>query len=254
MKRVFHILCIAFSGNLLIGANAPPPGIKISNQDRSELNNGAKSLIEKIHTLKNEPLIEDIIIFYNAVRYALDDDMFYKKEDVRSAHKLLKLGQKRASQLKAGKHPWTAAKGLVVRGYRSRLDDSVIPYGVDVPDNYNSSKRDRLRLDIWLHGRNNILSEIRFLTERLKRPSQFRPENTIVLHPYGRFCNAYKFAGEIDVLESLDHVKTQYPIDALRMSMRGFSMRGAGAWHLGAHYAGLWASVSPGAGFVDTAI
>ena len=254
MKRVFHILCIAFSGNLLIGANAPPPGIKISNQDRSELNNGAKSLIGKIHTLKNEPLIEDIIIFYNAVRYALDDDMFYKKEDVRSAHKLLELGQKRANQLKAGKHPWTSAKGLVVRGYRSRLDDSVIPYGVDVPDNYNSSKRGRLRLDIWLHGRNNILSEVRFLTERLKRPSQFRPENTIVLHPYGRFCNAYKFAGEIDVLESLDHVKTQYPIDTLRISMRGFSMGGAGAWHLGAHYAGLWASVSPGAGFVDTAI
>lgn len=78
--------------------------------------------------------------------------------------------------------------------------------------------------------------------------------DTIVLHPYGRFCNAYKFAGEVDVMEALAHVKSQYRIDNERVAMRGFSMGGAGAWHLGAHYAGEWAAVAPGAGFVDTAV
>jgi len=237
-----------------LGAKAPAPGIVIANEDREALNQEAKSLEAKIDTLNNHRLLPDVIIFHNAVRYALDDRMFYTKEDIQSAHNLLELGHERADKLATGKHPWTNDAGLIVRGYRSRLDDSVIPYGVDVPENFNPNRRGQLRLDIWLHGRNNILSEVRFLTERLKRPSQFRTPNTIVLHPYGRFCNAYKFAGEVDVLESLDHVKTQYPIDDLRITMRGFSMGGAGAWHLGAHYAGQWAAVAPGAGFVDTAI
>jgi len=237
-----------------LGAKAPAPGITISDKERLSLYGRAKTLKAKIDTLDNHPLLPDVIIFHNAVRYAIDDNMFYKVEDVKSAHRLLEMGHERSDQLKAGKHPWTTPTGLVVRGYRSRLDDSVIPYGVDVPENFTPNRRPQLRLDIWMHGRNNILSEVRFLTERLKRPSQFRPPNTIILHPYGRFCNAYKFAGEVDVLESLDHVKTQYPIDGLRISMRGFSMGGAGAWHLGGHYAGQWAAVSPGAGFVDTAI
>ena len=124
---------------------------------------------------------------------------------------------------------------------------------VDIPSELSHQIHKNMRLDIWLHGRNNTLSEIRFLTERLKKTSQFRPQDTIVLHPYGRFCNAYKFAGEKDVMESLHHVKSQYSIDNKRIELRAFSMGGAGAWHLGAHYADQWAAVAPGAGFVDTA-
>ena len=30
-------------------------------------------------------------------------------------------------------------------------------------------------------------------------------------------------------------------------------MGGASAWHIGAHYAGLWAAVAPGAGFAESA-
>ena len=36
------------------------------------------------------------------------------------------------------------------------------------------------------------------------------------------------------------------------MLVRGFSMGGAAAWHFGAHFAGLWAAVAPGAGFTET--
>jgi|CXWL01.1.fsa_nt_gi hypothetical protein len=37
------------------------------------------------------------------------------------------------------------------------------------------------------------------------------------------------------------------------MVLIGFSMGGAGAWHLGAHYASHQVAISPGAGFTDTA-
>jgi hypothetical protein len=41
-------------------------------------------------------------------------------------------------------------------------------------------------------------------------------------------------------------------LDASRGVLRGFSMGGAGAWHLGLHHPGQWCAVSPGAGFVTT--
>ena len=250
--RNFCLALVLFTISLP-AAKAPQAGISITHHDRLTLNAELKSLQVKIDEIGEHALLPDIIIFHNAVHYALDDNMFYKPEDVPNAKHLLSLGHRRADQLKAGKHPWTKETGLVVRGYKSTLDDSVIPYGLDIPSELSHQIHKNMRLDIWLHGRNNTLSEIRFLTERLKKTSQFRPQDTIVLHPYGRFCNAYKFAGEKDVMESLHHVKSQYSIDNKRIALRGFSMGGAGAWHLGAHYADQWAAVAPGAGFVDTA-
>ena len=254
MRRFFVFLLTA--PFLTIAASAPPTGILISKNDRAELNAAAEKLKRGIDDYegRKHALLPDIIIFYNAVRYALDDNMFYQAKDVASARKLLAIGKERLAQLRLGKHPWTTATGLVPRGYRSQLDDSVIPYGVEVPTNFNPRVHKKWRLDVWLRGRNNKLSEVRFLTERLNWKSPFTPKDTIVLHPYGRFCNAFKFAGEVDVMEALRHVQTQYLIDRHRITMRGFSMGGAGAWHLGAHHAGRWAAVSPGAGFVETAV
>jgi len=73
-----------------------------------------------------------------------------------------------------------------------------------------------------------------------------------VLQLYGRFCNASKFAGEADFFEAMDWVKARYAVDTDRIVIRGFSMGGAASWHLGAHYAGRWAAVAPGAGFAET--
>jgi dienelactone hydrolase len=64
----------------------------------------------------------------------------------------------------------------------------------------------------------------------------------------------FKSAGEIDVLEAIEHVKSQYKIDDKRIVLMGFSMGGAGTWHVGAHYADRWVAMSPGAGFAETAL
>ena len=74
-----------------------------------------------------------------------------------------------------------------------------------------------------------------------------------MLHPFGRHCLGYKSAGERDVWEAIEQVKSEYKIDPRRIVLMGFSMGGAGAWHLGAHYADQFAAVSPGAGFAETA-
>ena len=246
----------------------PPPGIHIPDADRRELEAGAESLAREIESLraalKDKPalteLLPDVQIFQKAVDWALRCDEFYKSNEVRIAHGLLAAGVARAVQLRNGETPWTGATGLVVRGFTSRLDGSVQPYGLIVPAAFVGealepvapAHRSVYRLDIWLHGRDDHLSELKFISDRQKSYGEFAPSNTFVLHPYGRYCNAFKFAGEVDVLEALEQVTKHYPIDTNRIVLRGFSMGGAGAWHLGVHHAGQWAVVAPGAGFAST--
>lgn len=198
--------------------------------------------------------LPDVQVYHNAVRYALEDDLFYKTNDFAIARKLLNEGEARARSLREGSAPWNAATSLVVRGYVSKIDGSIQPYGLIVPASYKPDDAKPHRLDFWFHGRGDKLSELEFISEREKNPGEFTPPDTFVLHPYGRYCNAYKFAGEVDVFEALADVERHYPIDTNRISVRGFSMGGAATWHLAAHHAGLWAAASPGAGFVETQI
>ncbi|HEY9249461.1 MAG TPA: prolyl oligopeptidase family serine peptidase, partial [Rariglobus sp.] len=173
--------------------------------------------------------------------------------DIAKARTLLQRGEERATQLLEGKAPWTTATGLVVRGYVSKLDKSIQPYGLVIPASYSPTTAHRWRLDTWFMGRTESNSEVNFITLRERDRGQFTPPDTIVLHPYGRFCNANKMAGEIDFFEALDAVKRNYAIDENRMLIRGFSMGGASVWQFGTHFAGLWAAIQPGAGFSESA-
>ena len=149
--RNFCLALVLFTISLP-AAKAPQAGISITPHDRLTLNAELKSLQVKIDEIGEHALLPDIIIFHNAVHYALDDNMFYKPEDAPNAKHLLSLGHQRADQLKAGKHPWTKETGLVVRGYKSTLDDSVIPYGLDIPAEGFLLTNKKEGLDIWVHG------------------------------------------------------------------------------------------------------
>jgi dienelactone hydrolase len=230
----------------------PPPGVAVSEADQKELKAGIERLSGLIAGLGNHALLPDVIIFRDAARFALENNEFFRPDEPAKAKALLAEGVNRAEALRNGEAPWTRATGLVVRGYVSKLDGSVQPYGLVVPPSYDPRLPRSWRLDAWFHGRAEQLSEVNFLSERMSRPGEFTPRDAIVLHLYGRYCNANKFAGEIDLFEALDAVKKQYRIDDNRIVMRGFSMGGAAAWHIGAHYAGLWAAVAPGAGFSES--
>ncbi|MBL8993245.1 MAG: prolyl oligopeptidase family serine peptidase, partial [Spirochaetia bacterium] len=122
------------------------------------------------------------------------------------------------------------------------------------PDDFQIGEKKKRRLDLWLHGRDDKLTELSFIAGRQKSAGEFTPPGGIVLHLYGRFCNANKFAGEVDVLEALDHVTNHYAIDPDKIIVRGFSMGGASCWHLAVHHPDLWAAAAPGAGFTETPI
>jgi len=239
----------------------PPPGIKIPDADRAALEAGVAELSQDIESLRTElkskpallDLVPDVQVYHKAVDWSLRYDEFYKTNEAQVARKLLEQGKERARALRDGQAPWTTATGLVVRGYRSKIDGSVQPYGLVVPESFRTATKHRFRLDSWFHGRGENLTELAFINERQRSPGEFTPPNAFVLHLYGRYCNANKFAGEVDLFEALEHVRRNYPIDESRLVVRGFSMGGAACWQFASHYAGLWAAAAPGAGFSETA-
>jgi pimeloyl-ACP methyl ester carboxylesterase len=182
----------------------------------------------------------------------LEYQEFFDLKEIPAGKALLKQGHERADQLLAGDAPWTRKTGVVVRGYISRIDRTVQPYGLVIPDSYKFDGTEKHRLDFWFHGRGENLSEVNFLNDRSKNTGPISPANTIVLHPYGRYCNANKLAGEIDSFEALDAVKKQYRVDPDRVAVRGFSMGGAACWQFAVHYPDQWFAANPGAGFSET--
>lgn len=208
--------------------------------------------LQKSKSSATRDLLPDVMIFERAVRCALDYNEFFSPKDIDAADEQLKEGISRADQLLAGTPEWPERSGLVVRGYISRIDQTVQPYGLVVPKSYAFNQSVPTRCDIWFHGRGETLSEVNFLRDRMKNPGRYTPEHTIVLHPYGRYSNAFKFAGEVDVLEALEDVQRRYRIDEDRVSVRGFSMGGAACWQFAVHYADRWFAANPGAGFSET--
>jgi hypothetical protein len=239
----------------------PPPGAKIADADRAALKTGLTELESAIAELRKTlkpghlDLLPDVEIFHKAVRYAVEYDELYvekSRDDVKTAKSLLKQGLERARQLQAGQPTWTDQTGLVVRGYRSKIDSSVQPYGVVVPENWTKKTPYRWRGDLWWHGRGETLTELNFIEQRQRNPGEFAPANSIVIHPYGRFCNANKFAGETDTFEVIEHAIKNYHIDPDRLVARGFSMGGAACWQFATHHPTFWIAAAPGAGFAET--
>jgi len=235
----------------------PPPGVEVPEADAKALTQGLSELRAAIDAAvkaqaknpKLADLLPDVEIFYKAVDWALKYKEVHKLTEVKAAQEALAEGKLRAAQLKDGKSPWTTQKGLVVRGYRSKIDGSVQPYGMVIPESYSGAAT---RLDVWCHGRGETLSELGFIDQRRKQTGNVAPANAMVIHPYGRYCCANKFAGEMDLLEAIEHAKKFYTIDEDRVVMRGFSMGGAAAWQFGVNYTDKWCAVNPGAGFAET--
>jgi predicted peptidase len=263
MRILPLILLALYSGLSAQTALNPPPGIPIPDDVRERLETETAELKQRIDSLQEHyktnatmgVLVDDIIVYYNAVHYALVHNQFYsdkKKDEFEIAFEQLETGRQRAAALEQAEAPWTRQKGLVARGYRSKIDDSVQPYGLVIPESYDFDSP--ARLDIWYHGRGNTLSELKFIDQRENDVGKLVTDQAIVLHPFGRYCNANKFAGEVDTFEALEHVQDHYPINPDRVTVRGFSMGGAAVWQMATHHADQWSAAAPGAGFAESAV
>ena len=233
-----------------IERSLPPLGIEIAEADRKRWLSEVESIEGQAAKLTAEK-IADVTVLTKACRLAIEFRELYQAKDAAKVDRLLKLAQERLKQLQSGAIDWSKDTARQVRGFTSAVDGSAQPLGLVLADGWATSKKP-LPLYVWLHGRGDKSTDLHFICERLDKNGEVVPTNAIVVHPFGRQCVGYKSAGETDVIEAIDFVCQNYPVDKQRIVLMGFSMGGAGVWHLAAHYADRFVAASPGAGFAET--
>ncbi len=195
----------------------------------------------------------DIAIYARALKMGLDLKEYEVKGGSLRLAKVADLGMARAQRKSSGQ--WAPRGQFENRAYLSRVDQSIQPYSVRFPKEYDQSTSP-WPVEVVLHGRSDGLTEALFLIQHEgAKPAE---EKAVILEVFGRGNNAYRFAGETDVFEALEdlfrreNAKGATKLDRNRVLLRGFSMGGAGTWHLGLHHADRFYALQPGAGFTKT--
>jgi hypothetical protein len=241
-----------------------PPTLKVDPATIQAIEEKSADLRTRIAALRRkgtpDGILCDVEIFQTAADKIVKHGEFFNKDSAAKTLDVLDKGEARAKQLADGKAPWTDVVGRsVVRGFRSRVDGTVQPYAVSLPASFSKDPKDgkKWRTDVVLHGRNSSITEVGFLASFNDRSVGDR--GYVQIDIFGRGNNAYRWAGETDVLEAIGHffgslqgTGTEKRIDPARVVLRGFSMGGAGSWHLGLHFPDHWCVVGPGAGFSTT--
>ena len=143
--------------------------------------------------------------------------------------------------VRAGRNPFAGRKGVILKAYRSELDDSLQPYSIAIPPGYSPDTPASLVFNLHGHG--------------WYRPFQGHPARripgAIVVSPHGRGSMDYMFVAENDFLHVLRDVERDYRIDHGRIYLTGHSMGGTGSWNLAARFPDRIAAIAPNASNAD---
>jgi len=146
------------------------------------------------------------------------------------------------SRLRAGGEPFADKRGTFLLAYRSRLDDGLEPYFLDIPYSYDSSRA--WPLVVQLHGLVGI-------GEPHQQAIPAHREDCLTLAPHGKGSIDYKWVAEQEVLRAIEEVSEAYAIDPERVYLQGHSMGATGAWGLAGHFPDRFAAISVSAGNTD---
>jgi len=241
---------------------APPPP---DADALKELSGQARKLERQIAILRSQgvgdPFLAGVQVYHKAAEWVLPPrGELPPGTTADMVREVLDRGMLRANQEARGEAPWLYQTGqTTARAYRSRVDRSVQPYAVTFPADYGKDKTRKWRVDVVLHGRNDNLTEVAFLRQHDGEHKAAADQDWVQIDVYGRGNNAYRWAGETDVEEAVeDFLNVEQGlgrsalVDRDRFVLRGFSMGGAGTWHLGLHRPSQWCVIGPGAGFTTT--
>ena len=164
------------------------------------------------------------------------------------------------AEAEAGRDPFvTEARGeITLRGYRSAISDRLQGYAVYVPPDYDPSRR--YPLLVALHGGSSNGNLFAALTLGARVPwAQYRrnwwtvhrPQlapQWIVVAPNGFGNSMWRYLGERDVLDVIEHVSAHYAVDPDRVVLHGLSNGGLGSFNIGTRHAWRFSAVVPLAG------
>ena len=217
----------------------------------------AKALAELKSKGVKDPALGDVEVYDRAARVMLRNNDFHAADSAKGTLEMLDQGIQRAAAVLAGTDTYQRPGTRSVRAYRSRVDGSLQPYIVSVPADFGKDEK-IWRLDVVLHGRNDTMTEALWIRGAPDRAAGKDP--WVQIDVFGRGNNAYRWVGEADVFVALEDFLAREKaagraqnLDRKKFVLRGFSMGGAGTWHLGLHHPDLWCAIGPGAGFSATA-
>ena len=182
--------------------------------------------------------------------------------------------QQLATSLSApGSAQWRA-KGDQHRSYRFAEANTNAPYRLYVPTNWDGQSK--LPLVMFLHGAGS--DENAYLDQNNKQMVTLAQQHGYLLvsplgdqgaygnflrlsAPFGKPEEAAKLIAQIttesertnelsekDVINVLELVLAEYPIDRAAMFLTGHSMGSGGTWYIGGKYAGYWKGLAPMSG------
>jgi len=215
-------------------------------------------LLREVSLPSTQMLLEDAETRFRDFGHAPRDWDYVKRQ--------LETARDYSRRLAAGEDPFKDRSGLLVKAYRSEVDDTLQPYGLYVPRSYDPKKP--WPLLVSLHGATSShLLNRRRVFGLGNRPGEsdyeavrnedvtFPDVDFIVLSPYGRGEVAgYNGLAEQDVLRAMADVERAYNIDEDRVYLTGLSMGGGGTWHLGLRYPDRFAAIVPVCAVGDLAL
>ena len=151
--------------------------------------------------------------------------------------------------IEAGRKPFAGKSGDFHRAYLSKVDRTLQPYRIFVPNGYDASKP--TPLVVALHGmggdENSMFSGYDGVLEPAAQKHGF-----IVVCPKGRQpASMYRGSAEQDVMDVIVEVRRDYDIDASRIYLMGHSMGGYGTWSVAMDHPDLFAAIGPISGGGD---
>jgi hypothetical protein len=238
-------------------AKVDPKAYRPDAATLQQIKDRTEELRKAVAALKDKKIPDDVLIeveiFLKGAENIVRFEEWLHRDSVKWTLTTLDRGLERAKQAADGKAPWRDEIGRwIARAYRSKVDGSIQPYAVLLPHEYGKDPKKQWRLDIVLHGRDSSLTEAKFLATHDRTREAPKDLGYVQLEPYGRGNNAYRWAGETDVFEAMNEFRSLGSIDSIRVVLRGFSMGGAGTWHIGLHHPSVFCVMGPGAGFTTT--
>ncbi len=139
--------------------------------------------------------------------------------------------------------------GFVRLAYRDRADGGPMFCRAYLPRHYDPAKK--WPMMVSLHGFNfDNPPYVRWSGVDQRHDPNADYGDLIVLYPHARLAGWVGSLSERDalqrnVLHCIELAKQRFPVDDDRLYLRGYSMGGIGAWHLGTRHPELFAALAP---------
>jgi len=128
--------------------------------------------------------------------------------------------------------------------YRSEIDKTLQPFSLYIPQNYNPEKKYSLVVQLHGYSGNDYEGGVHL--------ANLAPSDMLIVSVYGRGDVYYESLAEQDVLDVMDIIMNNYPIDPDRVYITGNSMGGLGAWKIAQRYPDRFAALASFSGWTGT--